>query len=206
MSEELDANIEPFLVCSVVVDPYDGKTAPLSAIFPDCEEDVGQIRDLEDSEIKELGFDVMEYKIPVFLYYCDGKFSAAETSSNRFESKEEMLDFFNGKICKIRNIRVNDNQPGIYVVSYFIYPETFDEKLNDIVIDIHQKLAELRKYKYNNREFNKDGLINTIIEYMESCPEIQPPKFINGTLNDKGIVELLHQYEQFGILNSEKSD
>lgn len=144
---------EVLYVCGVV-DPYNGKAPPFEKMFPGQEPDTGQIKDLTDQELEELGLDLSDKQTgPVFLYWNDDKFQAGEMTLKRFESRNEMLDFFKDKKYALYTGRINTNHPGIYIIRFYIFPENYDRELSKIKLDLRIKELQLKQ--------NGDGTTTT---------------------------------------------
>lgn len=149
-----------------VLDPLNGKAPPFVPSVPGEELDVGQVRDLTDEELIELGITVMKHKCPVFLYWYDNQFSVGEMSSRRFDSKEDVKLFFEntnhlslgGRFHTVKNV---------YVIRYKEFPYDYDNELSELTInfaDSFRKLANKLKssYEYGDREIFLKEIISKL--------------------------------------------
>lgn len=130
------------LVAQVLVDPYGGKTPPFEVMFPNEEPDVGQVQPLTDEECAELGLSLADNKCPVFIYYHKDDINSGAMASMRFETKEEVIEYFKD----LPHTSIGGRRhtvKGVYIIRFWDHPEGFDKNYSDAVLDLQTSLVRL---------------------------------------------------------------
>jgi hypothetical protein len=129
-----------FLLVTVIEDPHNGKT---HFELEESEElDVGQIEDLSDKEIIDLGLKIN--KSPVFLHWTDMIRNVSESKTKKFNSLEELKEFISDKRVYCRWIKRHTTKLNC-VMSFHEMPDGFDEKMNDLMSQLSLSIFNLMK-------------------------------------------------------------